>query len=121
MATLVTYHNNSYFLDPTNNTLFFIDSSFKVHPIHQKDHQIPVTYERYMNENKSKKEVYKAMTKPTTEKLKRLQQQYNKTWKICENSKETFDLFFHEHKELYEEVIEKKKMLYQKQKNFFGE
>lgn len=115
VSTLYTGKNSSYLLDVTNHCLFFIDDQKKVYPMTSIQTKIPVKpYDFPLKEKK-----LSSLLKPTTESLSEFLKIYNKSIQICETEKNIFEQFYHEHLNLYQELIDKKKILYKKQQKLF--
>lgn len=120
IITFVTNENSSVFLDPTNHTIYFIDKNLNVFPIYSKEKIDNIGFDKYFNQNSDIANVSK-LIKPTKQNLKQILKEYKKTLNVCHHSKETLEKFYLEHIALYEQIIQKKKVLYKKQGEYFKE
>lgn len=106
-VTLFQDDTHSYIMDATNDTIYYVTDDLKVY---QGGHEFKVQFDKLWNDGEELRlrNFLKSSSRPILE--KRLQD-YHETWEECFELTDTFERFYQEHKELYEEVVEKRKVL----------
>lgn len=107
LVTLFQDDTHSYIMDATNDTIYYVTDDLKVY---QGGHEFKVQFDKLWNDGEELRlrNFLKPSLRPILE--KRLQD-YHETWEECFELTDTFERFYQEHKELYEEVVEKRKVL----------
>lgn len=110
MATFVKDNTTSYIMDPTNDTLFVVDANHNVFPINNFSDKVRVSIK------KKKRNV------TDMERLQKDVYKYRNIWNWCLDSNESFDKFYRKHRDMYEEVLNRKEIFIKKRekvKNYF--
>ena len=110
MATFVKDNTTSYIMDPTNDTLFVVDANHNVFPINNFSDKVRVSIKKKIRNvtdmERLQKDVYK----------------YRNIWNWCLDSNESFDKFYRKHRDMYEEVLNRKEIFIKKRekvRNYF--
>lgn len=98
MATFVKDNTTSYIMDPTNDTLFVVDANHNVFPINNFSDKVRVSIK------KKKRNV------TDMERLQKDVYKYRNIWNWCLDSNESFDKFYRKHRDMYEEVLNRKEI-----------
>ena len=110
MATFVKDNTTSYIMDPTNDTLFVVDANHNVFPINNFSDKVRVSIK------KKKRNV------TDMELLQKDVYKYRNIWNWCLDSNESFDKFYRKHRDMYEEVLNRKEIFIKKRekvRNYF--
>lgn len=111
LVTFVDKKNSSYFMDALNDALFFLDK--KGH-LFQGESEFNIDSTKLSGRHLNYGEVlnFKRLFKETDmEEMNVLLKDYYSVWNSCPDYRDTFEKFYQEHKELYEEVLVKRKEL----------
>lgn len=111
LVTLVEKEKDSYFMDALNNTLFFIDKRGRVF---QRESVFDIDNTKcsgkILNYGKNL-EVKKILKETDLEEVELLLADYYEVWNQLPDYRDTFSKFYLEHRELYEEIVEKRRVL----------
>lgn len=105
LATLFVSEGNSYIMDATNNAIFSIQDK-KAFNFQSFD----IGYERFCNDDKKIK-LSKLLKDTNLQKLELLLKDYNDVINMCKECDDIFEKFYREHKDLYGEVVDRRKIL----------
>lgn len=106
-VTLYTEGEYAYIMDALNNCLFYIKSDLSVY---QGEQEFNAFYNSFINRDKKNK--LANILKPTSiEMLDSRISDYQKVLEICPEYTDVFEKFYQEHRELYQEIISKRKIL----------
>ena len=110
MATFVKDNTTSYIMDPTNDTLFFVDVNHNVFPVNNFSDKVRVSIK------KKKRNV------TDMELLQKDVYKYRNIWNRCLDSNDSFGKFYRKHRDMYEEVLNRKEIFIKKRekvRNYF--
>jgi len=110
LVTLVCDNEHSYVMDACNDTIFGVDLEKN---IVQNNHIFDVRLSSIIKESKNVK--LKDILKPTLEsKLEQRLDDYSWAWNMCFSNQDIFEKFYLEHKDMYFDVLEKRRVLKKK-------
>ena len=106
-GTLFVDDNHSYIMDATNDTIYCINDDLKCF---QGENIFDINFDSFANRGKKIK--LGEVLKPTSEWLleSRLND-YNEVLEMCGELTDVFEKFYREHKDLYREIVEKRRIL----------
>lgn len=111
IVTLFANDQHSYIMDSINETIFSVYGGTAF----QGDN-FEIKYDDYFYHNKKK--LSEILKDTNAEKLHSLLEDYESTLNMCKMCDEMFEKFYREHKELYEDIVDKKKILLEERSKF---
>lgn len=111
LAIFIDRKDDSYIMDACNDTLFFVDCQKN---IYQNGYIFSISKSKkiisYINYGEDVK--MRNLLKPTSETImNQISSDYYGVWNSCYDYNDTFEKFYQEHKYVYEEIIDKRKIL----------
>lgn len=110
ISTLLADENKSYIIDPTNNTIYLIKSGC-AYPLLNANEPIPIKSKVDFIERKVKLPKVDSLG---IDNLDMMLNEYIEARKKCDDYSDTFEKFYLEHKDLYQEIIENRNNFEQK-------
>lgn len=115
-ATLFVDDNHSYIMDALNDTIYGIDDDLKCF---QGENTFDIGYDAF--NNRGKKIKLKRVLKPTSGLVMESRfDDYHKVLDMCPELTDVFEKFYREHRELYKEIIEKRRILLRECDKFYS-
>lgn len=107
VAVLFKDENHSYVMDACNDTLFF---SRDRKTLYQRENNFFCEYDDWCNACQKVK-LSEIMLPTDLEKIKILLKDYYQVWNMCFECTDIFEKFYLDHKEMYADIVDKKKIL----------
>ena len=120
MVTLVSKNTFSYMMDPLNRTLFFVEDGKRIYQSENKFYWSLDTEQNIVTNlyGRDIPELSEFQLKTDVKVMEELIFDYASVWNSRSYYHDLFDLFYLEHKELYQEILVKKLILKKGQDNF---
>ena len=109
LVTLFVDKNHLYAMDPTNDLIFLVGDDFKFYGM--DGNCIGDGYVRTLFNNEERIDLNDILKRTSKELLDSRLDDYKVVWNNCSDLIDIFEKFYVEHKELYEEVVAKRKVL----------
>ncbi|MCI6266799.1 MAG: hypothetical protein MR598_08160 [Erysipelotrichaceae bacterium] len=109
LITFVRDEHGSYLLDALNDILFLVDDQNRVFS-YKGNSYFSIKYVDFFNENQ-RRNLKNILTPTLLDDREEFVQPYFDTWNKCYQCTDLFENFYHEHQELYREIVVKKREL----------
>ena len=117
LITLVNDQNGSLFMDPTNDVVLFVNNYKKVLPVLGERASLDCNYLSFFNDEEIS--YFSSLLIPTDlDSIVKVKDDYNKIWDLALEYHNLFEYFYYDCMSLYEDIMDKRKILLKESKRY---